>query len=184
MKVTELGLPGVKMIVPTYFEDKRGYSTEAYNDRTMREYGIDTNFVVDYVCCNVKSGTIRGIHFQNRPHSQTKLVRVLAGEVIDFAIDLCMGSPTYKKWIKQVLSAENRKQLYLPNWYGHAYITTMPNTIVQYKFDDYYDRELARSVRWSDPDIGLPWGEGNYILSENDEKAPLLCESDINLAKE
>lgn len=184
MQVTELGLPGVKLIVPTYFDDNRGYSTEAYNDRTLREYGITEHFVVDYVCCNIHNGTIRGIHFQNNPHPQAKLVRVLQGEVLDFIVDLRKDSPTYKKWISQVISEENRKQLYLPSGYGHAYVTTKPNTVVLYKFDDYYDRELVRAIRWNDPDIGIPWEIETPVLSAADEKAPWLCESDVNLSME
>lgn len=184
MIVQELELPEVKLIVPTYFEDNRGYSTEAYNDRTLREYDIHTRFVVDYVCCNVSAGTIRGIHFQNNPRPQTKLVRVLQGELVDFVIDLRRDSPTYKKWVTQTLSYENRKQLYLPSGFGHAYVTTQPNTVVLYKFDDYYDRDLVRAVRWNDPEIALPWGIERPVLSPADEKAPWLSESDVNLSVE
>lgn len=184
MIVQELELPEVKLIVPTYFEDNRGYSTEAYNDRTLREYDIHTRFVVDYVCCNVSAGTIRGIHFQNNPRPQTKLVRVLQGEIVDFVIDLRRDSTTYKKWVTQTLSYENRKQLYLPSGFGHAYVTTRPNTVVLYKFDDYYDRDLVRAVRWNDPEIALPWGIERPVLSPADEKAPWLSESDVNLSVE
>ena len=184
MQVTELALPGVKLIIPTYFDDNRGYSTEAYNDRTLREYGITTQFVVDYECCNLKSGTIRGIHFQNNPHPQAKLVRVLQGEVLDFIVDLRKDSPTYKKWISQVISFENRKQLYIPSGFGHAYVTRRPNTVVLYKFDDYYDHSLVRAIRWNDPDIGIEWGITEPILSSSDEKAPWLKESDVNLTRE
>lgn len=122
MNVKELALLGVKLIVPTYYDDNRGYSAEAYNDRTLREYGIDTKFVVDYTCYNKEAKTIRGIHFQNNPHSQIKLVRILHGEVLDFIVDLRKDSPTYKKWLSILLSEENRKQLYLPSGYGHAYL--------------------------------------------------------------
>lgn len=184
MIVQELELPEVKLIVPTYFEDNRGYSTEAYNDRTLREYDIHTRFVVDYVCCNVRAGTIRGIHFQNNPRPQTKLVRVLQGEIVDFVIDLRRDSPAYKKWVTQTLSYENRKQLYLPSGFGHAYVTTRPNTVVLYKFDDYYDRDLVRAIRWNDPEIALPWGIERPVLSPADEKAPWLSESDVNLSVE
>jgi dTDP-4-dehydrorhamnose 3,5-epimerase len=184
MIVQELELPEVKLIVPTYFEDNRGYSTEAYNDRTLREYDIHTRFVVDYVCCNVSAGTIRGIHFQNNPRPQTKLVRVLQGEIVDFVIDLRRDSTTYKKWVTQTLSYENRKQLYLPSGFGHAYVTTRPNTVVLYKFDDYYDRDLVRAIRWNDPEIALPWGIERPVLSPADEKAPWLSESDVNLSVE
>lgn len=182
MQVTELGLPGVKLIVPTYFDDNRGYSVEAYNDRTLREYGIVQRFVVDYECFNVHKNTIRGIHFQNNPHPQTKLVRVLQGEILDFIVDLRKDSPTYKKWISQVVSAENRKQLYLPSGYGHAYVTKQSDTVVLYKFDDYYDQDLVRAIRWNDPEIRIDWGVEIPILSRNDANAPFLCESDVNLS--
>ena len=181
MKVTELSLPGVKLIEPTYFDDNRGYSAEAYNVRTLREYGIQTKFVVDYICCNDAAGTVRGIHLQNNPHPQVKLVRVLQGEVLDFVVDLRKDSPTYKKWISMEISEKNRKQLYLPSGYGHAYVTKAPGTVVLYKFDDYYDRSLVRAVRWNDPEIGLPWVIEAPILSASDSKAPFLRDSDVNL---
>ncbi len=184
MEVKELDMAGVKVIVPTYFDDNRGYSTEAYNWRTLREYGIETKFLVDYVCCNNKSGTIRGIHFQNNPHPQVKLVRVLQGAVQDYVVDLRKDSPTYKRWITRLLSAENREQIYLPSGYGHAYVTLVPNTIVQYKFDDYYDRGLVRAICWNDPEIGIRWMINDPVLSPNDERAPLLSESDVNLDME
>lgn len=184
MEVKSLEIPEVKVIIPTYFEDNRGYSAEAYNDRTLKQYGIDTKFVVDYICNNVNEGTIRGIHFQNNPHPQTKLVRVLQGEIIDYVIDLRKNSPTYKKWVTQVLSYENRKQIYLPSGFGHAYVTTKPNTIILYKFDDYYDKDLVRAIKWDDKEINLPWKIKNPILSENDANAPYLSQSDLNLTVE
>lgn len=184
LKITELELPGVKIIEPTYFEDNRGYSAETYNARSLKEIGITTEFVVDYVCFNKEAGTIRGIHFQNNPHPQVKLVRVLHGEVLDFVVDLRKNSPTYKKWTSMVLSEANRKQIYLPSGFGHAYVTREPGTVVLYKFDDYYDRELVRAIRWNDPDIALNWNIGAPILSASDSKAPFLAESDINLTVE
>lgn len=181
MTVTELELPGVKLVVPTYFDDNRGYSAETYNRHMLLENGISTQFVVDYECYNEAVGTIRGIHFQNNPHPQSKLVRVLQGEILDFVVDLRRDSPTFKKWISQVISAENRKQLYLPSGYGHAYITRQPGTVVLYKFDEYYNRNLVRSICWNDPEIGIDWGIDTPILSLADQKAPLLRESDVNL---
>ena len=112
MNVTELALPGVKLIEPTYFEDNRGYSAEAYNDRTLQEYGIKTRFVVDYVCFNKETKTVRGIHFQNNPHPQVKLVRVLHGEVLDFVVDLRRDSPTYKTWTSLTLSGEPQADIF------------------------------------------------------------------------
>lgn len=180
MQVTELGLPGVKLIVPDYFDDNRGYSAETYNHKVLEGYGIFNQFVVDYECYNAACGTIRGIHFQNNPKPQAKLVRVLQGEVLDFIVDLRRDSPTFKKWVSQVVSAENRKQLYLPSGYGHAYITRQPGTVVLYKFDDYYDRDLVRAIRWNDPEIGLEWDTETPILSPNDASAPFLSGSDVN----
>ena len=184
MQVTELGLPGVKLILPTYFDDNRGYSTEAYNNRTLLEYGITAQFGVDYECYNRLAGTIRGIHFQNNPHPQAKLIRVLQGEVWDVIVDLRQDSPTFKKWICQVISAENRKQIYLPSGYGHAYVTRKPDTVVLYKFDDYYDRKLVRAIRWNDPEIGIDWDILEPVLSSADSTAPWLKESDVNLTME
>lgn len=184
MKVTELALPGAMLIEPTYFDDNRGYSAETYNDRTLRECGIDTQFVVDYQCYNAEAGTIRGIHFQNNPHPQVKLVRVVRGAVRDFIVDLRRDSPTYKKWICQEISASNRKQLYIPSGYGHAYVTLEPGTSVLYKFDDYYDRALVRAIRWNDPELALDWMIGEPILSRNDSGAPWLRDSDVNLTVE
>lgn len=184
LKITELGLPGVKVIEPVYFEDNRGYSAEAYNARDLRERGISTQFVVDYVCFNREAGTVRGIHFQNNPHPQVKLVRVLHGEVLDFVVDLRRDSPTYRQWTSMILSEANRKQLYLPSGYGHAYVTREPGTVVLYKFDDYYDRELVRAIRWNDPELGLGWEIEEPVLSASDSRAPFLRESDVNLTME
>lgn len=184
MQVTELGLPGVKLILPTYFEDNRGYSAESYNGRTLLEYGIRTKFVMDYECYNRAAGTIRGIHFQNNPHPQAKLVRVLQGEILDYVIDLRRDSPTFRQWICHVLSRENRGQIYLPSGYGHAYVTRVPDTVVLYKFDDYYDRSLVRAIRWNDPEIGIDWEIQDPVLSPSDASANWLADSDVNLTWE
>lgn len=184
MEIKELPLPGVKLFLPTYFDDNRGYSTEAYNDKTLAECGIEKRFVVDYECYNELAGTVRGIHFQNNPHPQSKLVRILHGAVMDYAVDLRKDSPTYKKWICQELSAKNRKQLYIPSGYGHAYVTLEPGTVVLYKFDDYYDCTLVRAIRWNDPELGLTWDIKEPVLSANDSGAPWLRDSDVNLTLE
>lgn len=184
MRVTELGLPGVKLIVPDYFDDNRGHSAETYNDRVLRERGIGTRFLVDYECYNREAGTVRGIHFQNNPHPQTKLVRVLSGSVMDYVVDLRRDSRTFRKWIRQKISASDRTQIYLPSGYGHAYVTLEPNTVVLYKFDDYYDRSLVRGIRWNDPDLALKWDIEAPVLSRADSSAPWFCESDVNLNME
>ncbi len=176
MKVKDLEFKEVKLIIPSYFEDNRGYSVEPYSSRTLKEYGITNNFIVDYECLNHEPGTIRGLHFQS---GQTKLVRVLRGGILDFVIDLRKSSGTYKKWIKHSISSENRKQIYIPSGYGHAYITTQPDTVVFYKFDDYYEKKRVKTIRWDDPEIGIPWAVEHPILSDNDRNAPRLNELDI-----
>lgn len=183
-KVTNLALDGVKLLEPVYFSDNRGYSAEAYNTKTMKENGIETKFLVDYQCLNIYENTIRGIHFQNNPKPQTKLVRCLTGEIMDVVIDLRKGSPTYLKWITQIISDENRKQIYIPNGFGHAFVTKKPNTIVLYKFDDYYDRNLVRAIAYNDPQIAINWGITDPVLSTADMKAPKIHDSDINLTME
>lgn len=184
IKITELDLPGVKIIEPDYFEDNRGYSTESLNKNVLSQNGIKADFVLDYQCMNLKKDTVRGIHFQNNPHSQTKLVRVLQGEIFDIVVDLRKDSPSFKKWIGQIISDKNHKQIYIPNGYGHAFITRSDDTIVLYKFDDYYDLSLARAIRWNDPEIGIQWGIENPILSPGDQNAPFLKDSDLNLTME
>lgn len=184
MKITDLNFGGVKIIEPKVFEDNRGYSYESFNKKGMIENGIEFPFVLDYEAMNLKKNTIRGIHFQNNPHPQTKLVRVLSGEIYDVVIDLRKDSPTFKKWIGHTISAENKKQILIPNGFGHAFMTTKDNTSVLYKFDDYYDGKLVRTIRWNDPEIGIEWNCEKPILSEGDQSSAFLFESDVNFTME
>ncbi len=184
MKITQLELEGAKIIEPTYFDDNRGYSAETHNEKTLSENGITTKFILDYQCLNLSKGTLRGIHFQNNPHPQAKLVRVLVGEIYDVIVDLRKNSPTYKQWIGHIISAQNRKQIYIPSGYGHAFLTNADNTVVLYKFDDYYNRDLVRAIRWNDPDIAIEWNVNNPVISQNDISAPFLKNSDVNLSME
>lgn len=180
MKVTELELDGVKILEPRVFEDNRGYSFESFSKKQMDEAGICFPFVLDYEAMNLKKGTIRGIHFQNNPHPQTKLVRVLQGEIMDVVVDLRKDSPTFKKWVAHTISAENKKQILIPNGFGHAFLTRADNTVVLYKFDDFYDGLLVRTIRWNDPEIGIEWGTDTPILSSADATAVCLADSDVN----
>ena len=184
MTVTDLSLPGVKLLEPQIFTDNRGYSTETFSQKTMESLGVSYSFVLDYVAMNLQEGTIRGIHFQNNPHPQTKLVRVLKGAIMDVVVDLRKGSPTYKQWITQTLSAENHKQILIPNGCGHAFLTKEDDTVVLYKFDDYYNGEFVRAIRWNDPEINIHWGTGDPILSNSDRQASLLRDSDVNFSVE
>ncbi len=184
LTVTELKLKGVKIIEPKIFPDNRGYSGETFSVKDMKTAGIEFDFVLDYQAFNAKKNTLRGIHFQNNPHPQTKLVRVLHGAILDVVVDLRKDSPTFKKWVSHVISAENQKQILIPNGFGHAFVTLEDDTSVLYKFDDYYDGKLVRTIRWNDPEINIDWGEGEFIMSSGDATAVSLSESDVNFTME
>ena len=180
MKIIELELEGVKILEPKYFEDDRGYYTESYSSRTLREYGIDTVFVQDNHLMSLKKGTIRGIHFQNYPKAQSKLLRCTKGSILDIVVDLRKSSPTYKNWISVILSEKNRKQIFIPKGYGHACISLEDNTQVQYKVDELYYPEYDRAIAWNDPELNIDWTIDNVILSKKDREATFLKDSDVN----
>lgn len=180
MKVTELSIPGVKLIEPTYFEDYRGYYCETYSKRAFHEIGIDDEFVQDNHFLSMERGTIRGIHFQNAPYAQTKLIRCTRGSLLDVAVDLRKGSATYKKWVSIVLSAENRRQIYIPKGFGHVCMALQDMTEGQYKVDALYEPEYDRAIAWDDPEIGIEWPDIKAIVSPKDKQAPFLTKSDVN----
>lgn len=180
MKLTELDIPEVKIIEPDVFEDYRGYYMESYSKRTLAKFGIDDVFVQDNHFYSIKKGTIRGIHFQNNPHAQSKLLRCTRGAILDVAVDLRKDSPTYKKYVSVVLTAENKKQIYIPRGFGHCAMSLTDEVEGQYKVDDFYYPEYDRAIAWNDPDIGIDWGTDQFIVSEKDRKAPLLKDSDVN----
>lgn len=184
MKITELDLQGILVLEPKYFEDYRGYYCETYSKRTMQENGITTVFVQDNHSFSLKKGTIRGVHFQNNPNPQIKLVRCTRGRVLDFAVDLRKDSATFKKWVAVELSAENRKQLWIPSGFGHGFVTLEDNCEVLYKVDELYLPELDRAIAWNDPEIAIHWGVDHPILSQKDMDAPTLAVSDVNFNME
>lgn len=171
---------GIKLIEPTYFEDYRGYYCETYSQRTFEQNGINDSFVQDNHFLSLKRGTIRGIHFQNDPCAQAKLIRCTRGSLYDVAIDLRKGSLTYKKWFAVVLSAENRKQLYIPKGFGHCCMSLMDMTEGQYKVDALYAPEYDRAIIWNDPEIAIEWPDISPVVSKKDKNAPSLSESDVN----
>ena len=181
MKITDMSLPGVKILEPDYFEDYRGYYCETYSQRTLAGLGIDCVFVQDNHSMTLKKGTLRGIHFQNNPVPQIKLVRCTRGKVKDVVIDLRRDSPTFKQWIAVELSAENRKQLWIPSGYGHAFLTLEDNCEIQYKVTGLYEPSLDRAIAWNDPEIAIDWGIEAPIVSVKDLEAPTLSQSDVNL---
>lgn len=181
MKKIETNIPGVWIIEPQVFGDCRGYFMETYSTRAFHELGIDTIFVQDNQSFTAQKGTLRGIHFQNAPMAQAKLVRVARGAVMDVAVDLRKGSPTYLKWQAVELSAENKRMLYIPRGFGHGFKTLTDDVEFCYKVDNLYSKEHDRGIRFNDPTIGVEWGEVmEELLSQKDMTSPLLSDSDCN----
>lgn len=180
MNVIETKLPGVCIIEPQVFGDHRGWFMESWSQKKMEDNGLNVVFVQDNQSFTAKKGTLRGIHFQQYPMSQAKLVRVVRGAVMDVAVDLRKDSPTYKQWVSVELSAENKRQLFIPQGFGHAFLTLTDDVEFVYKCDNLYSRELERSIRYDDPEIGIEWGTDGPVLSDKDAVAPFLKDSDCN----
>ena len=180
MKVIKTEIEEVLLIEPDVFHDNRGWFSETYNQKKMNEYGITANFIQDNHSLSIHKGTLRGIHFQNEPKAQAKLVRCTRGKILDLAIDLRKNSPTFKKYIIVELSEDNKKQLYIPRGFGHAFLTLTDNTEVNYKVDEFYSKEHDRSIYCFDSDLNIEWGISDVILSDKDLNAPLLNNCDFN----
>ena len=180
MKVTETKIPGVIIIEPDVFGDHRGYFMETYSVKAFADIGIDTVFVQDNQSFSAQKHTLRGLHFQQSPMSQAKLVRVTKGAVMDVAVDLRKGSPTYKQWVAAELSEENKRMFYIPRGFAHGFLALTDNVEFCYKVDNLYSKECDRGIRFDDPEIGVEWGEITPVLSQKDTLAPLLKDSDCN----
>ncbi|WP_112182162.1 MULTISPECIES: dTDP-4-dehydrorhamnose 3,5-epimerase [Paraliobacillus] len=183
MKVIETKLSGVKVIEPSVFGDHRGWFMETYSETKFKEAGIDIDFVQDNQSFSATKGTLRGLHYQLDPKAQTKLVRCTQGSIFDVAVDIRKESPSYGEWFGIELSAENKKQLLVPKGFAHAFMTLTENSEVQYKVDEGYAPECDRGIRWDDPTINVTWPiEITPVLSEKDEKAPLLEDAENNFS--
>lgn len=179
MDVRALAIPEVKLITPKIHRDGRGFFSETYSSRALaQEAGIDLAFVQDNHSLSVEAGVVRGLHFQIAPHAQDKLVRVARGSILDVAVDIRRGSPTYGKHVAAVLSAENWAQLWVPKGFAHGYCTLEPNTEVLYKVTDVYAPDCDRGVIWNDPTIAIAWPAvaKNAIMSAKDLKLPALAD--------
>lgn len=180
MKFHATKLDGVLEIEPAVNADHRGFFMETYNRRRWEEQGLPVEFVQDNHSLSRKPGTIRGLHYQREPNSQAKLVRVVAGAVFDVAVDIRPGSPTFGRWHGVVLSASNKRQLFIPRGFAHGFCTLEPDTEVVYKVDRYYAKEDDAGIRWNDPDIAIRWPDLDPVLSDKDRRLPLL--RDLNLS--
>lgn len=188
MNVIETKISGVLIIEPDVHGDHRGYFMETYSKKKYEELGVNVEFVQDNMSFSAQKGTLRGLHWQNAPMAQSKLVSCTKGTVIDVAVDIRKGSPTYKQWVSVELSAENKRQFFIPQGFAHGFLTLSDDVEFRYKVDNFYSKEHDRGIRYDDPTIGVDWGgllNGiEPVLSEKDKNGPLLDDSDANFTFE
>jgi dTDP-4-dehydrorhamnose 3,5-epimerase len=174
LKIIETSLPGATLIEPAVFGDDRGFFMETWNAQRYGELGLPDRFVQSNVSSSSK-GVLRGLHYQ-WPNPQGKLVSVLEGEVYDVAVDIRRGSPHFGKWAAVLLSAENKRQFWIPEGFAHGFAVLSDRAVFSYMCTNVYDKAADAGVRWDDPAIGIDWPIGEPLLSEKDAKAPLLAE--------
>jgi dTDP-4-dehydrorhamnose 3,5-epimerase len=170
--------PGLLVFEPKVFADSRGYFFESYNERTFKEQGIDIHFVQDNESSSAY-GVIRGLHYQQPPYVQTKLIRVLEGRILDVVVDIRKGSPSFGKVFSIELTAENKKQLFIPAGFAHGFSVISEKTAVLYKCDNFYNKESERGIRFDDPQLKIDWKipAGKSIISDKDQILPLFADS-------
>ncbi len=172
----KLGIPEVILIEPKVFSDSRGFFMETYKHSEFSDYGIEDVFVQGNHSKSEIKGIIRGLHFQQAPMAQAKLVRVIAGSIFDVAVDIRLGSPTYKQWVARTLSAANKEMLYMPAGFAHGFCVLEPNTEVIYKCSKIYSPEHDKGILYNDESIAVDWPIKQAKLSEKDRALPLLKE--------
>ena len=180
MMLNETAVNGVFEIEPKIFDDNRGWFYESYSKEKFEKLGITAEFVQDNRSFSAQKGTLRGLHCQTNPKAQSKLITCLKGAILDVAVDIRKGSPTYMKWVAVELNEENKKMLFIPKGCLHGFVTLTENVEVSYKVDEFYSPENDRSICFCDSEIGVEWGIENPILSEKDKNAPLLKDSDVD----
>ena len=179
MNVIQTEIQGLVIIEPRIFGDSRGYFFESFSERNFKELVADVDFVQDNESKS-SYGVVRGLHFQKPPYTQSKLVRVVKGRVLDVAVDLRKGSPTYGKHVAVELTEDNHRQFFVPRGFAHGFAVLSEEAIFQYKCDNYYAPQSEGAVAWNDPDLGIDWGLSveDAILSEKDLKHPNLKDLD------
>jgi dTDP-4-dehydrorhamnose 3,5-epimerase len=180
MNIINTALPDVILIEPAVFGDHRGFFMESYNEKKFQENGLLFNFVQDNHSLSAETGVLRGLHYQLNPMAQTKLVRVTSGAIYDVVVDIRKGSPTFGQWQGFILSAENKRQLLVPQGFAHGFCTLVPNCEVMYKVDEYYSPQHDRGIAWNDPALAIDWPTSSPILSGKDDKHPVLSEAEMN----
>ena len=172
MKVFETKLPGVLVLEPEVFSDSRGGFMETWSRHRYEGAGINEDFVQDNVSFSRKS-VLRGLHYQF-PHSQGKLIQVLSGEVFDVAVDIRLGSANFGKWVGEILSGENHRQLYIRPGFAHGFYVMSESAVFSYKCTDYYNRKAERGIIWNDPELNIDWPGEEPLLSAKDKAYPSL----------
>lgn len=174
MEFIETKIRDLYIIEPKVFGDHRGFFMESWSKKDFEAAGLHYEFVQDNHSSSTVKGTLRGIHFQRGDKAQAKLVRCVAGAVLDVAVDLRPDSPTYKQWVAVELSAENKRQFMIPRGFGHGFVTLTDHVEFLYKADNPYAPEADGGIRWNDPELAVDWGVSDPILSEKDRQAPFL----------
>ncbi len=173
MVIKEVQIKGLIVVQPDVFCDPRGYFFESYNKEKFKKYGIIEDFVQDNQSMSAK-GILRGLHFQNPPFAQGKLLSVIKGSVLDVVVDIRKASPTYGKHFSIVLSGENKTIFWVPAGFAHGFLSLEDDTIFSYKCTQTYNKESEGSIRWNDPDINIDWSINQPLVSEKDQIAPLF----------
>ena len=170
MNITKTDIEGLIIIEPQIFKDSRGCFFESWNAKKIKQLGINEDFVQDNQSVSSK-GVLRGLHFQNPPYAQAKLVRVIKGSVLDVAVDLRKNSPTYGMHVSVILSEENNKSFFIPKGFAHGFLSLEDNTVFNYKCSDYYNKESEGSLLWNDEYLKIDWQIDNPLISEKDLQA-------------
>ncbi|MDB5444799.1 MAG: rfbC [Phenylobacterium sp.] len=173
--ITPLAIPEILLITPKRHGDARGWFSETWSRRGLAEAGVDADFVQDNQAFSARKGTLRGLHFQQAPHAQAKLVRVLKGAIFDVAVDVRRGSATFGRFVTAELTAERGEQLFVPRGFAHGYCTLTDDCELTYKVDGLYAPQTEAGVIWNDPDLAIPWPlDGEPVLSDKDKVLPRL----------
>ena len=170
MNITKTDIEGLIIIEPQIFKDSRGCFFESWNAKKFKQLGISEDFVQDNQSVSSK-GVLRGLHFQNPPYAQAKLVRVIEGSVLDVAVDLRKNSPTYGMHVSVILSEQNNKSFFIPKGFAHGFLSLEDNSVFNYKCSDYYNKESEGSLLWNDEDLKIDWQIDNPLVSEKDLQA-------------
>ena len=180
MKFTPTKIPEVIIVIPKRHFDNRGYFSETYQRADFAKIGIEMEFVQDNHSKSIPKNVLRGLHYQAPPHAQAKLVRVVCGAIFDVAVDIRRSSPTFGQWVGHVLSAENKKQMWVPEGFAHGFLVVSDVAEILYKTTNYYAPEYERSIVWNDKNLKINWpSTGEPVLSGKDANAPFLSRSEL-----